>query len=77
MWLLGIEPKNGFFYHMTSDFNGFWFFTAYRVFGKQTKKIKLGQNLKLVVVAFGPICMPTMCFNKILSFGSFMNVKNL
>ncbi len=29
---------------------------------KQTKKFELGQNLKLVVVAFVPMCMLTMCF---------------
>ncbi len=38
-------------------------------------KIKLGQNKKLVVVAFEPICMPTMSFSKFFkSLGSFMNV---
>jgi hypothetical protein len=26
---LGTEPKNPFFYHLTSDFERFWFFAAY------------------------------------------------
>jgi hypothetical protein len=34
------------------------------VCGKQKKYMKLGQNKKLVVVAFEPICMPTMSFLK-------------
>jgi hypothetical protein len=29
------------------------------------KYLKLGQNKKLVVVAFEPICMPTMSLSKI------------
>jgi len=26
---LGTEPKNPFFYQLTPDFNGFWFYAAY------------------------------------------------
>jgi hypothetical protein len=32
------------------------------------ENVKLGQNLKLVVVAFEPISMPTICFLEILKF---------
>ncbi len=52
--------KKCFFYHFTPDFHGFVFFAA----AKQTNKFELGQNLKLVLVAFGPICMFTIGFMK-------------
>ncbi len=26
---LGTDPKNNFFFHLTPDFDGFWFFAAY------------------------------------------------
>jgi hypothetical protein len=34
------------------------------VCGKQTKNLKLGQNSKVVMVAFEPIFMPAMSFLK-------------
>ncbi len=34
---LGTGEKNWFFYRMTPDFDGFWFFAAYWVCGKQKK----------------------------------------
>jgi hypothetical protein len=37
----------------------------------EKKKLKLGQNKKLGVVDFKPICMPTICFLKILKFWFF------
>ncbi len=55
---VGTAKKSNFF----SD--GFGFFDAYWVCGKQNKYLKLGQNKKLAVVAFEPICMPTMSFSK-------------
>jgi hypothetical protein len=27
--VLGTDPKNNFFFHLTPDFDGFWFFAAY------------------------------------------------
>jgi hypothetical protein len=33
--------------------------------------LKLGQNEKLVVVAFEPICMPKICFLEFLKFWFF------
>ncbi len=76
---LGTGEKNRIFYQLTADFDGFWFFAAYWVCGKQEKNLKLGQNLKLVVVVFEPISMPTMCFfGKILKFWFFYEcLKNL
>jgi len=58
---LGDWTKKPFFYHLTPDFERFWFFAAYWGCSKK-KKIKLSQNSKLVVVALEPICVPTMCF---------------
>jgi hypothetical protein len=58
----GTAKKIEFFYRLTPDFDGFGFFAAYSVCGKQKKYFKLGQNKKLVVVAFVPICMPAMSF---------------
>jgi hypothetical protein len=57
---VGTAKKIKFFYRLTPDFDGFGFFAAYSVCGKQKKYLKLGQNKKLVVVAFEPICMPAM-----------------
>ncbi len=62
---VGTAKKIEFFYRLTPDFDGFGVFAAYRVCGKQKKYLKLGQNKKLVVVSFEPICMPTMPFSKI------------
>jgi hypothetical protein len=48
------------------------------VCGKQKINFKPGQNSKLVVVAFEPIGMPTMCFwENFEVFSSFMNVKKV
>jgi hypothetical protein len=67
IWIgdLGTEPKNGFFHHMTPDFDGFRFFAANWVCGKQKRNLKLGPNYKLVVIVFGPTYMPTKSFLKI------------
>jgi hypothetical protein len=62
---VGTGKKIEFFYRFTPDFDGFGFFAAYWVCGKQKKYLKLGQNKKLVVVAFEPICKPTMSCSKI------------
>ncbi len=63
IWVwLGDWTKKCIFYYLTPDFEGFWFYAAYWVCRKQTKIWKLGKNLKLVVVVFGPICLPTMSF---------------
>ncbi len=66
IWVCGVgtAKKIEFFYRWTPDFDGFGFFAAYWVCGKQKKYLKLGQNKKLVVVAFEPICMPTVSFSK-------------
>jgi hypothetical protein len=52
---MGTEPKNVFFITLPLTLMVLGFFAA----AKQTNKFELGQNLKLVVVAFGPIC--TVC----------------
>ncbi len=44
--------KKWIFYYLTPDFEGFWFYAAYWVCGKQTKKIEARQELK--VGCFGP-----------------------
>jgi hypothetical protein len=70
--------KNRIFYRLTPDFDGFGFFAAYWVCGKQKKYLKLGQNKKLLVGAFEPICMPTMSFSKMFKVRFFYEcLKNL
>jgi len=43
IWLgdLGTEPKIPFFYHLTPDFERFWFFDAYRVCSKRNECLKI------------------------------------
>jgi hypothetical protein len=43
MWRRNFE-KFEFFSQLTPDFDGFWFFAAYWVFGKPKKNLNLGQN---------------------------------
>jgi hypothetical protein len=40
----GTGEKNRIFYQLTPDFDGFLFFAAYWVCGKQKINLKLGQN---------------------------------
>jgi hypothetical protein len=53
--------KIEFFYPLTPDFDGFGFL-PHTEGAVNKKKLKLGQNKKLVVVAIEPISMPIMCF---------------
>jgi hypothetical protein len=62
---VGTAKKSNFFYRLTliSMVLGFLLHTECAVSKK--KYLKLGQNKKLLVVAFEPICMATMSFSKI------------
>jgi hypothetical protein len=66
IWIcdVGTSKKIEFFSQLNPDFDGFWFFAAYWVCGKPKKNLNLGQNYKLVVVAFEPICMTKRPFSK-------------
>jgi hypothetical protein len=63
---------------LTPDFDGFWFFAAYWVCGKQKKKIEARPKLKV-----GGGCLwahkhaYNVFFGKFWSFSSFMNVKKV
>jgi hypothetical protein len=59
---LGTEAKNGFFDHLDPDFDGFWknfFLSTCRLLNVRYFCYELGQNLKLLLVAFGHITYRT------------------
>ncbi len=74
---LGTGEKNRIFSHLTPDFDGFWFFAANWVCGKQ-KEFEARPKLKV-----GGGCLwahkhaYNVYFGKFWSFSSFMNVKEV
>jgi hypothetical protein len=72
---LGTGEKNRIFYRLTPDFDGFWFFAAYWVCGKQKKKFEARPKLKVGGGCIGAhMCAQNVFFAKFWSFSYFMNV---
>jgi hypothetical protein len=71
IWVCDLgTKKKSFFYQVSPEFDGFWFFTPFWVCGRQTK-LKLGKNEKWWWLLLRPYVWIQFVFWKILKFCFF------
>ncbi len=71
IWVGDLEKKKKIFFSIWPLISIVFGFLPHTECAVNKKKIQLGQNVKLIVVALEPICVPTMGFLKILQLWYF------